>query len=99
MKRKTQYAVNLGDLTKSEFREPFGAVMIMLQPVIDSSHTVVQCERGRFDGAAVLIADGTDPERWNAIMDILRNGLGRMQPIPKYALRIYAGSGKTWKRI
>ena len=99
MKRKTQYAVNIGDLTKSDHREPFGAVMIMLQPVIDPCHTVVQCEPGRVDGAAVLIAESTDPERWAAIVNIIRNGLGRMKPIPPYALRIYEGSGRTWKRI
>jgi hypothetical protein len=98
MKRK-QFAVNIGDLTTGQFRDPFCPARLLLQPVLDKNLTQVECEPGRFDGVGVLVAEDVDPERWAAILTILRNGLGRMAGIPKHALRIYEGSGRTWKRI
>jgi hypothetical protein len=98
MKARVQHAVNIADLTKDQFRKPFGPVMLMLQPILDLEQ-VVHCERDRFDGMAVLVREDLDPERWAAIVEILRNGLGRMAGIPKHELRIYEGSGRTWKRI
>jgi len=89
------YAINIADLTK--FTEHL-FVQLAVLPVLDR-HNVVDAEPKNFDGMAVAI--DTDSDRADAIVDILRNGLGQRPGIPKHELRIYQGKlgRKTWKRI
>lgn len=83
------YAVNIADLTKYTNSIP---VMFMLAPVLDRQALILDCEPGRFDGAALPVQE-IPAERWEAIHSYIR------KDIHKNALRIYSGKGKTWKRI
>ncbi len=93
-----KYAVNLGDLTT--FTRPddiLNPYMMLLQPVL--TREIVNCEREHFDGMAVLV-DATE-ERFEAILKIIREGLGKIKAVPKHKLRIYVSkTGKGgWKRV
>jgi len=93
------YAVNVADLsaqvqTKGQMCPP----MLMLSDLLTKE--TIKCEGDRADGDGLLL--DVEPERMEAILDILRNGLGRMPGIPKNLLRIYMAknaTAKTWKRV
>jgi len=92
-------AINLADLTHYIGPDTglLSPLKLLLQPV--TTDCTVRCEGNRFDGVAILV--DTNPERWDAIYEIIRNGCGNLKPIPKYKLRIYqskTGRG-GWKRI
>ena len=95
-------AVNLCDLTKytDDRAGLFNPVMLLLRPIL--TQQVVECEGKHIDGAALVVQADIEDERWEAIKSILRDGIGRLKPIPKYALRIYETrkiTNKTWKRV
>jgi hypothetical protein len=94
-------AVNLADLTKYADRGSIlNPVMLLLRPIL--TRQVVHCEGDRFDGDALVVQADIEDDRWEAIKTILRDGLGRREGIPKYALRIYETgkiTNKTWKRV
>ena len=93
-------AINICDL--STFTNPDGKLsflQILLSPVM--TRDVVKCEKGRIDGDALLVREDVSQERWDAIYSIIRDGLGKREPIHKNKLRIYeskTGQG-GWKRI
>ncbi len=91
------YAVNLCDLMA--YGGVLSPVLLILHPIL--TEEVRDCELHRIDGAALLVDPEVDEDRWSAIFEIFRKGAGRLEPIPKYKLRIYeskTGRG-SWKRI
>ena len=97
----TVRAVNICDLTKYATDNPLmSPVMLILKPVL--TQDVVHCEGDRWDGDAFLVKEEIDDERWTAIKQILRDGIGRLSAIPKHELRIYESgksTNKTWRRV
>jgi len=79
------YAVNVADLTKYPIVAQF-----LLAPVIEPRE-IVQAERERFDGAAIVLQ--CENERAAAIVATIR------LKARKHELRCYVGKSKTWKRV
>jgi len=74
-------------------------MQLLLAPVL--LNEAVMCERERWDGMAAPVKPDIPLERWEAIYQMIRGGLGRQVPIPKHKLRIYrsrTGRG-GWERI
>ena len=88
----SQLAVNLSDL--AGFLDGPNTVMMLLQPVLTQDQ--VDAEPEQFDGTALLLALDSQTGRWEAIYDILRNGLGKKPGVPKHTLRRYERSGSRW---
>ncbi len=93
-----KYAMNVADLTTLKQDYPI-ICDFMVAPVL--TRETVEVERGRVDGVAVLVQDTIPTEQWEAIVAVLRNGLGAFPGYPRNLLRIYqskTGRG-GWKRI
>ena len=91
----SQLAVNLSDL--ATFAGQTNTPMMLLQPVLTQEQ--VDAEPEQLDGAALLLAVDSQSGRWEAIYDILRNGLGKQPGTPKHVLRLYERTGSRWTRI
>lgn len=68
---------------------------MLLTPVL--TRETVECETGRFDGYGLRVQEDIDPERWGAIISLIRE----TWEIGKAGLRIYeskTGNG-GWKRV
>jgi len=93
------YAINIADLSAQiQRRGQMCPPMLMLSDLL--TRETVKCEGNRLDGDALLL--DVDQERMEAILDILRNGLGRLPGIPKNLFRIYMAknaTARTWKRV
>lgn len=93
------YAVNIADLAGVKAKQGnMYPAMLMLCDLLTSQ--VIDCERGRLDGGALLLQ--VEPERIEAMLNLLRNGAGRLPKYHKNLLRIYTASklsAKTWKRV
>jgi len=93
------YAVNLADLSGiKQTRGPMCPPMLMLSDLL--TDRIVKCEGNKVDGAALLLQ--AEPDRMTAVLDVLRNGAGRLPGIPKHQLRIYQASSpdaNAWKRV
>lgn len=95
-------AVNLCNLTKytDDRAGLLNPVMLFLRPIL--TQQVVECEGKRIDGAALVVRVDVEEDRWEAIKTILRDGIGRLEPIPRHVLRIYETgkiTNKTWRRV
>lgn len=89
-------AVNIGDFIA--FFGPLHPVHILLRPLLTTEQ--VECEANKLAGIGVLVRADVSDEQWAAVMQILRQGLGQMRPIPKTILRIYEKrTGKGWVRV
>ena len=92
----TRWAVNVGDFI-ARFG-PLHPAYILLRPLLTTEQ--VECERGQVSGIGVLVRGDVSNEQWEAVMHILRQGLGQFKPIPKTILRIYEKrKGKGWVRV
>ena len=92
------YAVSLWDMAPFE-HEIFP--LTMLRPVLDRTAPTVYPEGVILGREAVLVRQDVTQERWDAIYEIIRNGIGARPGIPKEKLGIYvsANGGKTWEGI
>ena len=81
------YAVNIADLTK--FKDDI-AIKLLIIPRLKAD-VLYECEGNNADGKACEIE--ANQETVENIKDTIR------MKIPKHELRIYVGSGKSWKRI
>jgi len=81
------FAVNIADW--QSWRDDF--ILSSLLASVTPNHKTVECERQRFDGIGVIFE--CDDERSEAIVQLIRRKL------KKYELRLYRGSGKTWRRV
>lgn len=89
-------AVNVGDFI-ARFG-PLHPAHILLRPLLTTGQ--VECEADKLSGVGVLVRADVSQEQWEAVMQILREGLGQMKPIPKTILRIYEKrKGKGWVRV
>ena len=79
-----QHAVNIADLTKDSVM-----AHLVVKPVCPN-RVIVNCEPGRFDGAAVVLECGDEQAR-RTVAVIRLNWQTNL-------FRCYCGSGKTWKR-
>jgi hypothetical protein len=71
--------------------------MTMIQPIITEQSVTVGKQ---IDDVGVLVSDDISEERFTALLELLRNGFGRLPAQHKNKLRIYhSDNGKTWKRI
>ena len=92
----TPRAVNVGDFI-ARFG-PLHPAHILLRPLLTTQQ--VNCESGVLAGIGVLVRADVDDEQWEAVMQILRQGLGQFKPIQKTTLRIYEKQrGKGWVRV
>ena len=96
------YAVNIIDLAYWQEKEPI-PINLMLLNKLDKSYQI-DCEPNRIDGMALMgktELEGVTEEMWQATIEVIRNGMGRLQGIPKSQLRIYQSkTGKGgWKRV
>ncbi len=96
------YAINLSDLIGLIPRNAhplLNPYCLLIQPILAAE--IVHCEGRRMDGGAVRVKSDLDPERWEAIYTLIRQGAGKMKPISRHQLRIYrslTGHG-GWRRI
>ncbi len=93
-----KYAMNVADLITLKQDYPI-ICDFMVAPVL--TRETVDVEHGRVDGVGVLVQDTVSAEQWDAIVAMLRDGLGAFPGYPRNLLRIYqskTGRG-GWKRI
>jgi hypothetical protein len=92
-----KYAMNICDLTTLKQEYPI-ICDFMVAPVL--ARDTVEVERGRVDGTGVLVND-IPATQWDAIVKVLRDGLGRFPGYHKNLLRIYESKTGTggWRRI
>ena len=85
---KLHYAVNLGDLII--YKDPMNPIRILLGPVLTDE--AIEVAPDKVDGVALLL-DDSDPERLDAILQLLR------LKVPQRGLRLYQSkTGKGgWK--
>jgi hypothetical protein len=92
------HAINIADLTTLKQKYPI-ICDFMVAPVL--THDTVDVERGQVDGIGVLVQASVPDDQWQAIVTVLRQGLGQFPGYHKHLLRIY--DSKTgvggWKRI
>ncbi len=98
------YAVNIVDYHSLVADSPLHPIKLLLNPVLDvpyDSHGLVSCEGKKWDGDAICVKPDTEQERWDAIMEIIRNGTDNLPAYHKNLFRIYkSNTGKgSWKRI
>ena len=93
-----RYAVNVADLTVlAQAQHP--VLEWMLRPIL--TRETQMCETKRVDSIAALVSSDVPIEQWDAMFQIIRDGLGQWQGLRKHELRIYqskTGNG-GWKRI
>ncbi len=91
-----KYSINVADLTN--LAQDWPIIMdFMLAPFI--TWDIVTAEKGQVDGIAVLVQD-IPGDQWDAIFQILREGMGAFPGYKRNLLRIYESrTGRGWKRI
>lgn len=97
---ETHYAVNLIDYFTAVRGSPFHPYKLLLEKVL-RIHDQVECEARRVDGTSIPVRRDIPQERWNAIVELIRKGMGQCEPRSKHMFRIYESkTGKgSWKRI
>lgn len=95
------YAVNLADYHGLVGDSSFHPVKLLFNPVLMVEDNLVTCEGRRWDGEAIRVKQDTPQERWDAIVQIMREGVGKLPTYHRNKFRIYKSkTGKgSWKRI
>jgi hypothetical protein len=82
------YSINLADLTTLKRDYPI-VCDCMVMPIL--TQETVDHDKKRFDEIAVIVKPEIDRERWEAIVKIMRDGMGRFPGYHKNLFRMYEG--------
>lgn len=92
------WAINICDLGAYQSDHEYKIMVdYMLLPVL--SDVIIDCEPGRIDGLAMAVKSHVGESQMKAILDLVRNGLGKRKGVHKNLLRIYKTGKGGWKRV